>query len=148
HDIIGTAERIGCTYEHLAQDVQRGDRILLDDGRIRLSVLGCNDGTVTALVEAGGPLGEHKGINLPGVAVSSPAITDKDRIDLAYGLQHLRVDYVALSFIRTADEVRAAQDLMRELGRKVPCIVKLEKGEAIDNLDAIMQIADGVMVAR
>jgi pyruvate kinase len=122
--------------------------VLLDDGRIRLTVLGVHNGEVTARVEAGGPLGEHKGINLPGVAVSAPAITDKDRADMAFGLQELQVDYVALSFIRTAQEVRAAQDLMRSLGHTVPCIVKLEKGEAIDNLDAIMQVADGVMVAR
>ncbi len=147
-DIVGTAERIGCTYSHLAQDVQPGDRVLLDDGRIRLTVLEASDGEVQTRVEEGGPLGEHKGINLPGVAVSSPAITDKDRADLAFGLQELQVDYVALSFIRTAEEVRAAQDLMRSLGRTAPCIVKLEKGEAIDNLDAITQVADGVMVAR
>ncbi len=148
HDIVGTAERIGCTYSHLAEDVQPGDRVLLDDGRIRLTVVGSTAGEVTTRVEEGGPLGEHKGINLPGVAVSSPAITDKDRADLAFGLQELRVDYVALSFIRTAAEVRAAQELMRDLGRTVPCVVKLEKGEAIDNLDAIIQVADGVMVAR
>ncbi len=148
HDIVGTAERIGCTYSHLAEDVQPGDRVLLDDGRIRLTVVGSTAGEVTTRVEEGGPLGEHKGINLPGVAVSSPAITDKDRADLAFGLQELRVDYVALSFIRTAAEVRAAQELMRDLRRTVPCVVKLEKGEAIDNLDAIIQVADGVMVAR
>jgi pyruvate kinase len=148
HDVVGTAERIGCTYGHLVHDVQPGDRVLLDDGRIRLRVVGSQDSEVATVVEEGGPLGEHKGINLPGVAVSSPAITDKDRADMAFGLQELQVDYVALSFIRTAEEVRAAQDLMRSLGRTVPCIVKLEKGEAIDNLDAIMQVADGVMVAR
>jgi pyruvate kinase len=148
HNVVGTAERIGCTYQHLAHDVQAGDRILLDDGRIRLKVLSTNDGEVTARVEEGGPLGEHKGINLPGVAVSSPAITDKDRVDLAFGLQELGVDYVALSFVRTAEEVRAAQELMRSLGRTAPLVVKLEKSEAIDNLEAILQVADAVMVAR
>jgi len=148
HDVVGTAERICCTYQHLAHDVQAGDRMLLDDGRIRLKVLSTNDGEVTARVEEGGPLGEHKGINLPGVAVSSPAITDKDRVDLAFGLQELGVDYVALSFVRTAEEVRAAQELMRGLGRTAPIVVKLEKGEAIDNLEAILQVADAVMVAR
>src|SRR5579859_1699410 len=107
HDVLGTAERICCTYHHLADDVQTGDRILLDDGRIRLKVLSTSDGEVTARIEEGGPLGEHKGINLPGVAVSSSAITDKDRTDMAYGLLELHVDYVALSFVRTADEVRA-----------------------------------------
>jgi pyruvate kinase len=148
HDLVGTAERVGCTYSQLAHDVLPGDRILLDDGRIRLSVLSINDGEVTAMIEAGGPLGEHKGINLPGVAVSSPALTDKDRADLAFGLQELAVDYVALSFVRSADEVRAAHDLMRTIGRTAPLVVKLEKGEAIDNLDAIIQVADAVMVAR
>src|SRR3989440_1498609 len=148
HDLVGTADRISCTYQHLAQDLQPGDRVLLDDGRIRLTVVGAQDSEVATRVEEGGPLGEHKGINLPGVAVSSPALTDKDRADLAFGLGELAVDYVALSFIRTAEEVRGAQDLMKSLGRTVPLIVKLEKGEAIDNLDPILQVADGVMVAR
>ncbi|MCA1644604.1 MAG: pyruvate kinase [Chloroflexi bacterium] len=146
--LVGTAERIGCTYQHLAQDVRAGDRILLDDGRIRLKVLSTIDGEVTADVEEGGALGEHKGINLPGVAVSAPAITDKDRVDLTFGLQELAVDYVALSFVRTAEEVRAAQTLMRSVGHTAPLIVKLEKGEAIDNLEAILHVADAVMVAR
>jgi len=145
---VGNAERISCTYPHLAEDLQPGDRVLLDDGRIRLSVLKAEDSEVRTRVEEGGPLGEHKGMNLPGVAVSSPAITDKDRVDMAFGLQELAVDYVALSFIRTADEVTAAQDLMKTLGRTAPLVVKLEKGEAIENLDSILQIADGVMVAR
>jgi pyruvate kinase len=148
HEMVGTADKFCCTYQHLAQDVRPGDRVLLDDGRIRLSVLTTHDGEVTARVEAGGPLGEHKGINLPGVAVSSPAITDKDRADLAFGLQELAVDYVALSFVRTAAEVRAAHDLMKTVGRTAPLVVKLEKGEAIDNLDEILQVADAVMVAR
>jgi pyruvate kinase len=148
HEMVGTAQRICCTYQHLAQDVKSGDRILLDDGRIRLSVLGTTDGEVTTRVEEGGLLGEHKGINLPGVAVSSPAVTDKDRIDMAFGLLELKVDYIALSFVRSADEVRAAHDLMRGFGRTVPIVVKLEKSEAIDNLEAIVQVADAVMVAR
>jgi pyruvate kinase len=148
HDISGTQQRIGCTYQGLAHDVQPGDRILLDDGKIRLTVLGCNDGEVTARVEEGGPLGEHKGINLPGVAVSAPAVTEKDRADMAFGLQELGVDYVALSFVRTGDEVRAAHELMRSLGHTAPLVVKLEKGEAIDNLESILQVADAVMVAR
>jgi pyruvate kinase len=147
-DLVGTAERIGCTYRHLASDVRAGDRILLDDGRIRLTVVGATDGEVTARVEEGGPLGEHKGINLPGVAVSAPAITAKDRQDMEFGLQELEVDYVALSFVRTAYEVRAAQELMKSFTRTVPLVVKLEKGEAIDDLDSIMQVADAVMVAR
>ena len=148
HEVVGTAERLGCTYQRLAEDVRPGDRILLDDGRIRLTVVDSADGEVTARVEEGGPLGEHKGINLPGVAVSAPAVTDKDRVDLAFGLQELGVDYVALSFVRSANEVRAAHDFMRRLGRTVPLVVKLEKGEAIDNLEDILHVADAVMVAR
>src|SRR5256885_1291332 len=88
---VGRQVRIGCTYPNLATDVQPGNRILLDDGRVRLTVLAAHDGEVHARVEEGGPLGEHKGINLPGVRVSSPAITDKDRIDLAFGLRELAV---------------------------------------------------------
>jgi pyruvate kinase len=146
--LVGTAQQVGCTYAHLARDVRPGDCILLDDGRIRLTVLDTTDSDVRARVEEGGPLGEHKGINLPGVAVSAPAVTDKDRQDMAFGLEVLGVDFVALSFVRTADEVQAARDYMRRLRRSAPVVVKLEKGEAIDNLEAIMFVADGVMVAR
>jgi pyruvate kinase len=147
-DEVGTAERVGCTYAQLAQDVRPGDRILLDDGRIRLSVLASGHGEVRTRVEEGGSLGEHKGINLPGVAVSAPSLTEKDRADMAVGLNELGVDFVALSFVRSADEVRAAHDLMRSIGRTAPLVVKLEKGEAIDNLDEILRVADAVMVAR
>jgi pyruvate kinase len=145
---VGTAEKVGCTYAELAHDVHAGDRILLDDGRLRLTVLSSAKGEVRTRIEDGGPLGEHKGINLPGVAVSAPAITEKDRQDMAFGLQELEVDYMALSFVRSADEVRAAQELSRGLRRTVPLVVKLEKGEAIDDLEAILQVADAVMVAR
>ena len=147
-DVVGTPACIPSTYAGLPGDVRPGDRVLLDDGRIRLAVLGTRVDSVTTRVEEGGPLGEHKGINLPGVAVSAPALTDKDRSDLAFGLADLDVDYVALSFVRAADEVRDAQELVQQLGRAVPVIVKLEKGEAVDNLDAILAVADGVMVAR
>src|SRR5205807_2440573 len=148
HEVVGTAARLGCTYPRLAHDVRPGDRILLDDGRIRLTVERSEDGEVRARVEEGGPLGEHKGINLPGVTVSAPAVTEKDRSDMAFGLRELGVDYVALSFVRSAAEVRAAHELMRNIGRTAPLVVKLEKGEAIDNLDEILHVADAVMVAR
>jgi pyruvate kinase len=147
-DVVGTPKCISCTYAGLPADVKPGDRVLLDDGRIRLSVLRTSADTVTTCVEEGGLLGEHKGINLPGVHVSAPALTDKDRVDLAFGLQHLEVDYVALSFIRSAAELREAQAVVRALPSEVPLIVKLEKGEAIDDLDAILGVADAVMVAR
>jgi pyruvate kinase len=148
HEMVGNALHVGCTYAQLAHDVRSGDRILLDDGRIRLTVLETGNGDVRARVEEGGMLGEHKGINLPGVAVSAPAVTDKDRSDMAFGLEELGVDFVALSFVRSAAEVRAASELMRTLGRSAPLVIKLEKGEAIDNLDEIIQVADAVMVAR
>jgi pyruvate kinase len=147
-EIVGTSERVGCTYEHLAHDVHPGDRILLDDGKIRLTVLDRTEVEVMARIEEGGPLGEHKGINLPGVAVSAPAVTDKDRSDMEFGLRELGVDFVALSFVRSADEVRAAHELMRGFGRTVPLVIKLEKGEAIDNLEEILMVSDAVMVAR
>jgi pyruvate kinase len=147
-DILGTDERISSTYAALPADVHPGDRLLLDDGRLRLRVRATADDTVVTEVEVGGPLGEHKGINLPGVAVSAPALTDKDRQDLRFGLEELDVDMVALSFIRTAAEVQEARALVRHLGRDTPLIAKLEKAEAIADLDAIVAVADGVMVAR
>jgi pyruvate kinase len=147
-DVVGTPTCVSCTYAGLPGDVKPGDRLLLDDGRIRLTALSCTADTVSTRIDEGGPLGEHKGINLPGVAVSAPALTDKDRADVAFGLQQLEVDYVALSFIRSAAELREAQAVVHGLQPNVPLIVKLEKGEAIDDLDAILEIADGVMVAR
>jgi pyruvate kinase len=147
-DTVGTPSCIACTYAGLPRDVKPGDRILLDDGRIRLSALSTNAESVMTCVEEGGPLGEHKGINLPGVHVSAPALTDKDRADLAFGVSQLAVDYVALSFIRSAAELTDAQAVVRTLGSDVPLIVKLEKGEAIEDLPAILQVADAVMVAR
>jgi pyruvate kinase len=146
--LVGTADRVGCTYAELAHDVRAGDRILLDDGRIRLTALATRDGEVVTRIEDGGPLGEHKGINLPGVAVSAPAVTDKDKSDMDFGLRELNVDYMALSFVRTADDVASARERIQGLGRNVPVVVKLEKGEAIDNLGAVMDLADAVMVAR
>ncbi len=147
-DVIGTAQRISCTYDGLAHDVHPGDRLLLDDGKLRLTVERVSGSEVTTRVEEGGPLGEHKGINLPGVTISAPALTEKDRADLAFGLAELDVDYVALSFIRTAGEVEEARRLVEQHGRSAPLIVKLEKGEAIQNLEAILGVSDGVMVAR
>jgi pyruvate kinase len=147
-DIVGTPSAVASTYAGLPRDVKPGDRVLLDDGRIRLSVLRTTADTVTTCVEQGGPLGEHKGINLPGVAVSAPALTDKDRADLAFGLQRLGIDYVALSFIRSAAELREARAVVRDLDSDAPIIVKLEKGEAIEDLAAILDVADAVMVAR
>lgn len=147
-DVLGTSERIACTYAGLPDEVRAGDRLLLDDGRIRLTVVSTAGEDVETRVEDGGLLGEHKGINLPGIAISAPALTDKDRDDLAFGLAELDVDYLALSFIRTAQEVADARALVRRHGRATPLVVKLEKAEAIQHLDAILEAADSVMVAR
>jgi pyruvate kinase len=127
--------------------VQPGDPILLDDGKLRLRVISSGAEDLLARVEHGGPLGEHKGINLPGVKVSAPALTDKDRADLAFGLSQ-GVDYVALSFVRAAADLHEARRAVEALGGKVPLITKLEKPEAIEQLDAILAASDGVMVAR
>ncbi len=146
--IVGDARRVSCTYPALSADVRPGDRLLLDDGRIRLVVRAVDGDEVRTVVEEGGPLGEHKGINAPGVALSAPALTAKDRADLRVGLLELDVDYVALSFVRAAADVVAARELVRGLGRETPLIAKLERGEAIADLEAILGAAEGVMVAR
>jgi pyruvate kinase len=145
--VVGRSGLVSTTYAHLAEDLHPGDRLLLDDGLLELRVLASEPPAVRTVVVHGGLLGEHKGINLPGVAISAPALTDKDREDLAFGLE-LGVDYVALSFVRRAEEVADARALIRARGANVPLIVKLEKPEAIEQLDAIIRATDGVMVAR
>lgn len=145
--VLGDAARVSTSYEGLAHDVQPGDRILLSDGAIELRVLAAGDRDVECEVVYGGDLGERKGINLPGVAVSAPSVTPKDLEDLGFGLQQ-EIDYVALSFVREADDVAFLIREMERLGRRVPVIAKIEKTEALDNLDAIIDQADGVMVAR
>lgn len=154
--IIGDAQTIPTTYQPLPQDVKIGDRILLDDGLLELRVVSTNETDVQCLVVHGGNLAVHKGINLPGVAVSSPALTEKDRHDLRFGIKH-GVDYVALSFVRSPDDVREAKHLIQQLltevygdekKRDVPLIAKIEKPEAVERLDEILAVTDGVMVAR
>jgi pyruvate kinase len=146
--VQGTAELVSCTYPNLPRDVRAGDQMLLDDGLLRLTVTAVEGDTVVTRVDEGGPLGEHKGINLPGVAISAPALTEKDHIDLAFGLRELEVDFVGLSFVRGAAEVHEARALVRSFGHDTPLVVKLEKGEAVDQLLDILDAADVVMVAR
>ncbi|MGH2508871.1 MAG: pyruvate kinase, partial [Ktedonobacteraceae bacterium] len=156
--VVDDALTIPTTYQQLPQDVKAGDRILLDDGLMELRVGAATATDVHCLVVHGGLLKEHKGINLPGVAVSAPALTEKDRTDLRFGLAH-GVDYVALSFVRKPEDVREARALIRqyqdELGAggkqvriEVPLIIKLEKPEAVARLGEILDVADGVMIAR
>jgi pyruvate kinase len=145
--ILGSAERISTTYAPLPHDVVAGDRILLDDGNLELRVLSTQNEAVRCEVVHGGLLRAHKGMNLPGVALSTPAITEKDRRDLAFGVEH-RVDYVALSFVRQAADVEECRALIKSLGGGMPVIAKIEKREAIDSLPQVLEAADGVMVAR
>jgi len=146
-DIMGTADLISTTYQGLAGDVQAGDRILLSDGRIELSVTQVSRSDVVCEVLNGGMLGEHQGINLPGTNVSIPSLTEKDEEDLTFGVQQA-VDLIAISFVRTADDVVQARRAIVARGGVAPVIAKLEKPQAIDNLDSILDVANGVMVAR
>ncbi len=146
-DIPGDATRISTTFPSLARELAPGARILLSDGLIELQVLGTRGKDVLCEVLNGGLLGEHKGINLPGVALSIPALTEKDRKDLEFGLEH-GVDAVALSFVRSAADVTAVKQIVAARGSDVPVIAKLEKPQAIDHLEEILEAADGVMVAR
>ena len=139
--------RIFTPYAELVRSAQPGARLLLDDGRIELKVVGRAASGLEVVVVNGGPLGGHKGINAPGVALPPSALTDKDIDDLRFGL-NLGVDFVAISFVQTAEDVRRARDLIDQAGRTTPVIAKIERPAAIDNLDAILQVAQGVMVAR
>jgi pyruvate kinase len=147
-EIIGDEHRVTTTYRALPADVKVGDNILLDDGRIRLQVRSKTEQEVTCIIVNGGILGEHKGMNLPGVAVSSPSLTIKDIEDLKFGLAH-GVDYVALSFVRTVDDIRQLRKVIEQnTPDQIPIIAKIEKGEAIETIDNIIAEVDAVMVAR
>jgi pyruvate kinase len=146
-NVPGTATRISTTFPDLAREVTPGTRILLSDGLIELRVRSTRGRDVVCDVINGGQLGEHKGINLPGIALSIPALTEKDRKDLEFGLKH-SIDAVALSFVRSAADVCAAKEIMASHGAEIPVIAKLEKPQAIDHLEEILEVADAVMVAR
>jgi pyruvate kinase len=146
-NVPGTSERVSTTYGALPREVRRGNRILLADGLIELRVDAVHGREILCRVLNGGELGEHKGINLPGVKLRVPALTAKDRDDLAFALAH-GVNYLAVSFVRRPEDVRVAQAAVARAGKTTPVIAKLEKPEAINDLDAILRVADGVMVAR
>jgi pyruvate kinase len=146
-NILGTAGRISTTFPDLARELAPGARILLSDGLIELRVRAVRGKDVLCDVVNGGMLGEHKGINLPGVALSIPALTEKDRKDLEFGLRH-GVDAVAASFVRSAADVRMVKQIIAAHNSDAPLIAKLEKPQAIDHLEEILEAADGVMVAR
>jgi pyruvate kinase len=146
-DIPGTAEVIATTFQDLAVEVAPGTRILLCDGLIELRVHAIRGKDVVCDILNGGMVGEHKGINLPGTALSIPAMTEKDHKDLEFGLKH-GVDAVALSFVRSAADVNMVREIVVGLGCDTPLISKLEKPQAIDHLEEILEASDGVMVAR
>ena len=147
-DIAGTAERVSTTYAPLATAVSPGDRLLLDDGRIELEVVEGGEAGIRTTIIDGGPLGEHKGINAPNVPLPAVGVTEKDAVDLAFGLS-LGVDLVALSFVQSAGDLQRARHLADLAGRpEVPLIAKIERPEAVARLDEVMSAADAVMVAR
>ncbi|MCU0354739.1 MAG: pyruvate kinase [Cytophagales bacterium] len=149
--IVGTSERISTTYVEMADDVNVGERILLDDGKLELRVTGLNRNgeykEVVTEVVYGGILKSKKGINLPNTNVSIPALTEKDREDLMFGLEH-NVEWIALSFVRTADEVEELKQIIASKGRKCRVVSKIEKPEAVANIDSIIAASDAVMIAR
>ncbi|GHE12997.1 pyruvate kinase [Klenkia taihuensis] len=146
-DVEGTAERVGTTYKNLANDVRVGDRLLVDDGNLALTCVEVDGPDVWCLVLEGGTVSNNKGLSLPGVAVSVPALSEKDAADLRFALS-LSVDFVALSFVRRAEDVELVREIMRQEDVEVPVIAKLEKPEAVENLEAIVEAFDGIMVAR
>jgi pyruvate kinase len=146
-DVPGTATRVSTTYKNLANDVQVGDRLLVDDGKLSLTVAAVEGPDVFCLVIEGGEVSNNKGLSLPGVAVSVPALSEKDEEDLRFAL-HLSVDFIALSFVRSPADVDLVRDIMRQEDIEVPVIAKLEKPEAVENLEEIVEAFDGIMVAR
>lgn len=147
-DVPGTKEICGTTFKGLAGDCHPGDILLIDDGKVAIRVKEVKDGTdVVTEVVVPGPVSDHKGINLPGVAVSIPAMTEKDEADLRWGLRY-GADLIALSFVRDAKDIDRVHEIMEEEGIFLPVIAKIEKPQAVENLDAIVQAFDGIMVAR
>ena len=146
-DVIGTAAVVGTTFKTLAENVEQGSRILLSDGLIELRVHEVTGGEVSCDIVNGGMLGESKGINLPGVLVRTPSLTEKDSLDLEFALNH-GVDAIAVSFVRTAEDVSMVRNRVTAHGAQTWIIAKLEKPQAVEHLDSILQVADGIMVAR
>lgn len=147
-DVEGTKDRVSTTYAGLAQDARPGDRLLIDDGKVGLIVTDVEGNDVICAVTEGGPVSNNKGISLPGMNVSVPAMSEKDISDLKFALS-LGVDVIALSFVRSASDVDLVRNVMDEVGApRLPVIAKLEKPEAVANLEAIVRAFDGIMVAR
>ena len=146
-DVEGTKDRVGTTYKGLPGDCKAGDRILIDDGKVTVEVTAVKGNDVITQVIEPGAVSNNKGINLPGVAVSVPALSEKDIDDLRWGLR-AGADFIALSFVRSADDIKDVHRIMDEEGIRVPVIAKIEKPQAVDNLVGIVDAFDGIMVAR
>ncbi|MFN8098175.1 MAG: pyruvate kinase [Dermatophilaceae bacterium] len=146
-EVDGTQEIVGTTFTGLAGDVAVGDTLLIDDGKVELVATDVSDTDVVCQVVEGGTVSNNKGINLPGVAVSVPALSEKDEADLRWALK-LTADWIALSFVRSADDIRRVHEIMDEEGVRLPVIAKIEKPQAVENLDEIVAAFGGIMVAR
>ncbi len=148
-DVQGNAREVSVTYHDLPREVKAGDTLLLADGTVEMTVsrVDIARGDIICRVVVGGELSSHKGINLPSGSISVPLMTEKDEVDLAFGIA-MDVDYVALSFVRNARDVEDARSSMKKLGGDIPLIAKIEKHEAITNIDEIISMVDGIMVAR
>ncbi len=147
-DFLGDASRLATSYDRLADDVDPGDRLLIDDGLLGLKVESIENDEVICEVIEGGPVSSHKGLNFPDSSLSITGLTPKDIEDLRFSMEELHPDWVAVSFIRTGDEVREVKERIEEFGGNAPVISKIEKHEAIDNIEDIIQASDGIMVAR
>jgi pyruvate kinase len=145
--ILGSRQEASVDYPRLTADVQLGDTVLLSDGDLELEVIGITEEDVRCRVITGGTLASRKGVNLPTRSITAPAVTDKDRDDLVFGLRH-GVDYVAQSFVRTAADVLEVREMIKDHGSAVPLIAKIETHDAVTNIDEIIDSVDGVMVAR
>ena len=146
-DLLGTADRVSCTYKRLPAEVKPGDRLLIDDGKVAVEVKSTDGVDIQCLVLEGGPVSNHKGVSLPNVAVSVPALSDKDAEDLRFALT-LGADLIALSFVRSPDDIKLVHEIMDEVGIRRPVIAKVEKPEAVAVLEQVVDAFDGIMVAR
>ena len=146
-DVVGTEKLISTSYKELVSDAVVGDPVLIDDGLIRLRIAAMTEDSVICKIENGGTLKPKKGMNLPGMKLSTPSITEKDFRDLEFILKH-RIDYIALSFVRKPEDITILKSWLKERNSEIPVIAKIEKREAVDRFDEILEEADGIMVAR
>ena len=146
-EMVGNSQKVFINYTGLNEDVTAGNKILIDDGLIELEVLEVNGPEIRCKVINGGELGERKGVNVPNVKIKLPALTDKDKDDIRFGVEQ-DFDFIAASFVRTADAIREIREILAETGSDIKIIAKIENAEGIENLDAIIEASDGIMVAR